>query len=86
MTLQNVSIVLSPTMQISHRVLNVFFAYSKVLFRDTVIKRYRRFVVTACVKIVLLLKIVIGFHSHVCSLVNAFVHVSCHLSMSVFII
>lgn len=40
MTLQNVSIVLSPTMQISHRVLNVFFAYSKVLFRDTVIKRY----------------------------------------------
>jgi len=40
MTLQNVSIVLSPTMQISHRVLNIFFAYSKILFRDTVIKRY----------------------------------------------
>jgi len=40
MTLQNVSIVLSPTMQISHRVLNIFFAYSKVLFRDTIIKRY----------------------------------------------
>jgi len=40
MTLQNVSIVLSPTMQISHRVLNIFFAYSKILFKDTVIKRY----------------------------------------------
>jgi len=40
MSLQNVSIVLSPTMQISHRVLNVFFTYSKILFRDTVIKKY----------------------------------------------
>jgi RalA-binding protein 1 len=40
MTLQNVSIVLSPTMQISHRVLNIFFGYAKILFRDTVIKRY----------------------------------------------
>ncbi len=39
MSLQNVSIVLSPTMQISHRVLNVFFTYSKILFRDCVIKR-----------------------------------------------
>ena len=43
MTLQNVSIVLSPTMQISHRVLNIFFAYSKILFKDTVIKRYCSF-------------------------------------------
>jgi len=53
MTLQNVSIVLSPTMQISHRVLNIFFAYSKILFRDTVIKRYRHSVVvfvSSCVK------------------------------------
>lgn len=40
MTLQNVSIVLSPTMQISHRVLNVLFSHTKQLFRDTVIKRY----------------------------------------------
>jgi len=40
MSLQNVSIVLSPTMQISHRVLNVLFTYSKILFRDTVIKKY----------------------------------------------
>merc|ERR1712130_106777 len=40
MSLQNVSIVLSPSMQISHRVLNIFFTYSKILFRDTVIKRY----------------------------------------------
>ena len=39
MSLQNVSIVLSPTMQISHRVLNVFFTYAKILFRDTVIKK-----------------------------------------------
>eukprot|EP00918_Siedleckia_nematoides_P098055 GHVU01214709.1.p1 GENE.GHVU01214709.1~~GHVU01214709.1.p1 ORF type:complete len:619 (+),score=119.23 GHVU01214709.1:77-1933(+) len=41
MSLQNVSIVLSPTMQISHRVLNVFFSHSRILFRDTVLKRYR---------------------------------------------
>ncbi|XP_060602729.1 ralA-binding protein 1-A-like isoform X5 [Ruditapes philippinarum] len=40
MTLQNVSIVLSPTMQISHRVLNVLFSHTKQLFKDTVIKRY----------------------------------------------
>ncbi|KAL3887084.1 hypothetical protein ACJMK2_027040 [Sinanodonta woodiana] len=40
MTLQNVSIVLSPTMQISHRVLNVLFSYTKQLFRDRVIKKY----------------------------------------------
>ena len=40
MSLQNVSIVLSPTMQISHRVLNVFFGCSKILFKDTVIKKY----------------------------------------------
>lgn len=40
MTLQNVSIVLSPTMQISHRVLNVLFSHTKQLFSDTLIKRY----------------------------------------------
>lgn len=40
MTLQNVSIVLSPTMQISHRVLNVLFSHTKQLFKDTIIKRY----------------------------------------------
>ncbi|XP_074661157.1 uncharacterized protein LOC141913882 isoform X2 [Tubulanus polymorphus] len=40
MSLQNVSIVLSPTMQISHRVLNVFFSFNKELFADTEIKRY----------------------------------------------
>lgn len=39
MSLQNVSIVLSPTMKISHRVLNVFFTYSKILFDDVVIKK-----------------------------------------------
>jgi len=51
MTLQNVSIVLSPTMQISHRVLNIFFAYSKILFRDTVIKRYYHSSVSVCVEL-----------------------------------
>eukprot|EP00106_Octopus_bimaculoides_P022366 XP_014789808.1 PREDICTED: ralA-binding protein 1-A-like [Octopus bimaculoides] len=40
MSLQNVSIVLSPTMQISHRVLNVFFSNVKELFSDTCIKKY----------------------------------------------
>ncbi|ESO12140.1 hypothetical protein HELRODRAFT_62288 [Helobdella robusta] len=40
MSLQNISIVLSPTMKISHRVLNVLFTYSSVLFKDTVIKKY----------------------------------------------
>ena len=39
MTLQNVSIVLSPTMQISHRVLNVLFLHTKQIFKDVVIKR-----------------------------------------------
>ena len=39
MSLQNVSIVLSPTMQISHRVLNVLFTYSKILFRDIIINK-----------------------------------------------
>ena len=39
MSVQNISIVLSPTMQISHRVLNIFFLYAKFLFRDTVIKK-----------------------------------------------
>ncbi|XP_064595875.1 ralA-binding protein 1-like [Liolophura sinensis] len=40
MSLQNVSIVLSPTMQISHRVLNVFFSLATKLFGDTQIKKY----------------------------------------------
>ncbi|ESP03563.1 hypothetical protein LOTGIDRAFT_53545, partial [Lottia gigantea] len=40
MTLQNVSIVLSPTMQISHRVLNILFSKSSQLFHDTQIKKY----------------------------------------------
>ncbi|XP_052236244.1 ralA-binding protein 1-like isoform X1 [Dreissena polymorpha] len=40
MTLQNVSIVLSPTMQISHRVLNILFMHTSQLFTDTAIKRY----------------------------------------------
>ena len=40
MSLQNVSIVLSPTMQISHRVLNIIFNYAKILFKDVVIKKY----------------------------------------------
>ena len=39
MTLQNVSIVLSPTMQISHRVLNVLFLHTKQIFANVVIKR-----------------------------------------------
>lgn len=40
MSLQNVSIVLSPTMQISHRVLNVLFSHMMALFNDTCIKKY----------------------------------------------
>lgn len=40
MSLQNVSIVLSPTMQISHRVLNVLFSHVTDLFNDTCIKKY----------------------------------------------
>lgn len=39
MTYQNVSIVLSPTMQISHRVLNVLFLNHANLFSSVVIKR-----------------------------------------------
>ena len=35
MTLQNVSIVLSPTMRISHRVLTCFFENSHILFGDS---------------------------------------------------
>jgi len=49
MTLQNVSIVLSPTMQISHRVLNVLFSHTKQLFKDTSIKRYCLMIHTLCV-------------------------------------
>lgn len=41
MSLQNVSIVLSPTMQISHRVLNVLFQSSSKLFSDVEIKKYK---------------------------------------------
>jgi hypothetical protein len=40
MTLQNVSIVLSPTMQISHRVLYCFFEFSSSLFGGVVLKKY----------------------------------------------
>ncbi|XP_071513634.1 uncharacterized protein [Panulirus ornatus] len=40
MTYQNVSIVLSPTMQISHRVLNVLFLNHAYLFGNVIIKRY----------------------------------------------
>lgn len=41
MSLQNVSIVLSPTMQISHRVLNILFSHVKQLFRDVELKKYK---------------------------------------------
>ncbi|XP_076082056.1 uncharacterized protein LOC143052833 isoform X2 [Mytilus galloprovincialis] len=41
MSLQNVSIVLSPTMQISHRVLNVLFSHAKQLFKHTELKKYK---------------------------------------------
>ncbi|XP_076463673.1 uncharacterized protein LOC143295884 isoform X2 [Babylonia areolata] len=40
MTLQNVSIVLSPTMQISHRVLNALFTLAHQIFKDTYLKKY----------------------------------------------
>ncbi|GFO01930.1 rala-binding protein 1 [Plakobranchus ocellatus] len=40
MSLQNVSIVLSPTMQISHRVLNVLFSNVSELFGDIQLRRY----------------------------------------------
>lgn len=40
MTLQNVSIVLSPTMQISHRVLYCFFEFSGSLFGRVLLKKY----------------------------------------------
>ncbi|XP_067140765.1 ralA-binding protein 1 isoform X2 [Centruroides vittatus] len=40
MNLQNISIVLSPTMQISHRVLHALFAHHKILFGDFEIKKY----------------------------------------------
>lgn len=39
MTLQNVSIVLSPTMQISHRVLNCLFENSHILFEGVQLKK-----------------------------------------------
>ena len=40
MTLQNVSIVLSPTMKISHRVLNCLFENSHILFEGIYLKKY----------------------------------------------
>ncbi|XP_014667813.1 PREDICTED: ralA-binding protein 1-A-like [Priapulus caudatus] len=40
MSLQNVSIVLSPTLQVSHRVLNMFFIHHATLFKGTQIKKY----------------------------------------------
>lgn len=40
MNLQNISIVLSPTMQISHRVLHALFAHNKILFNSFEIKKY----------------------------------------------
>jgi len=40
MTLQNVSIVLSPTMQISHRVLNCIFEHHSALFSEVALVRY----------------------------------------------
>ena len=39
MTFQNVSIVLSPTMKISHRVLNCFFENSHILFDGIQLKK-----------------------------------------------
>ncbi|GFQ79037.1 ralA-binding protein 1-A [Trichonephila clavata] len=40
MNLQNISIVLSPTMQISHNVLQAFFTYINVLFKGVELKKY----------------------------------------------
>ncbi|XP_054708372.1 ralA-binding protein 1-like isoform X2 [Uloborus diversus] len=40
MNLQNVSIVLSPTLQISHHILQALFAHSNVLFKGVEIKKY----------------------------------------------
>jgi len=40
MTLQNVSIVLSPTMQISHRVLNCIFEHHSALFSEVSLVKY----------------------------------------------
>jgi len=40
MTLQNVSIVLSPTMQISHRVLNCIFEHHSALFSEVTLVKY----------------------------------------------
>ncbi|XP_035220527.1 ralA-binding protein 1-like [Stegodyphus dumicola] len=40
MNLQNISIVLGPAMQISHHVLQAFFAHSNVLFKGVEIKKY----------------------------------------------
>lgn len=42
MNLQNVSIVLSPSMQISHRVLHALFSHASIFFKDVHIKKYAR--------------------------------------------
>ncbi|XP_071943357.1 uncharacterized protein [Antedon mediterranea] len=42
MNLQNISIVLCPTLHISHRVLNVFFTFWRDIFGDVVLKKVKR--------------------------------------------
>ncbi|XP_029824048.3 ralA-binding protein 1 isoform X1 [Ixodes scapularis] len=42
MNLQNVSIVLSPSMQISHRVLHALFSHASIFFKDVQLKKYVR--------------------------------------------
>ncbi|XP_070536424.1 ralA-binding protein 1-like isoform X2 [Ptychodera flava] len=39
MSLQNVAIVLSPTMHINHRVLSILFKYRKIFFKDVTLKK-----------------------------------------------
>lgn len=56
MNVQNVSIVLSPTLQISHRVLNAFFTHGSDLFRGVILKKY----VFLCIYIVRIAMILCG--------------------------
>lgn len=42
MNLQNVSIVLSPSMQISHRVLHALFSHASIFFKDVQLKKHVR--------------------------------------------
>lgn len=42
MNLQNVSTVLSPSMQISHRVLHALFSHASIFFKDVQLKKYAR--------------------------------------------